>query len=114
VTASHPPAPGENRAWSDPGLLRRVEAHRASKPPKPAPRAPWWRRIGSPSHRWTAEGTFMLFVAAGCITLGDVVAMAVTHHGSVPSVTEVTAAPTPAAAVRCLAAPIPYSALPRC
>ena len=56
----------------------------------------------------------MLFVAAGCITLCDVVAMAVTHHGSVPSVTEVTAAPTPAAQVRCLAAPIPYSALPRC
>ena len=49
----------------------------------------------------------MLFVAAGCITLCDVVAMAVTHHGSVPSVTEVTAAPTPAAQVRCLAAPIP-------
>jgi hypothetical protein len=109
--------PGEERAWFEPGLLRRVEEHRAAKPPKPEARPPWWRRLGRPSSRWTAEGTFMLFVAAGCITLGDVVAIAVTHHGSVASITPAASsgrAPTPLPTPHCIAVPIPYSALPRC
>ena len=109
------PGPGDERAWFEPGLLRRVEEHRAAKPPKPEPRPPWWRRIGRPSSRWTAEGTFMLFVAAACITLGDVVAMAVTRHGSVASITPVvSSSPRPAPTPHCIAVPIPYSALPRC
>jgi hypothetical protein len=105
----------EERAWFEPGLLRRVEEHRAAKPPKPAPTPPWWRRIGRPSSRWTAEGTFMLFVAAACITLGDVVAMAVARGGTVDSVTPVVStSPTPEPTPHCIAVPIPYSALPRC
>jgi len=57
----------------------------------------------------------MLFVAAACITLGDVVAMAVTRHGSVASITPVvSSSPLPAPTPHCIAVPIPYSALPRC
>jgi hypothetical protein len=115
VSAMRDGGPGEERAWFDPGLLRRVEEHRAAKPPKPEPRPPWWRRIGRPSSRWTAEGTFMLFVAAACITLGDVVAMSLTRAGNVASVAPVVSTgPTPAPTRHCLAVPIPYSALPRC
>ena len=115
MSAMRATGPGEERAWSDPGLLRRVEEHRAAKPPKPQPRPPWWRRIGKPSSRWTAEGTFMLFVAAACVTLGDVVAMAVTHAGTVASITPVVStSPAPAPTPHCIAVPIPYSSLPRC
>jgi hypothetical protein len=119
MSALHGGGPGEERAWFEPGLLRRVEEHRAAKPPKPEPRPPWWRRLGRPSTRWTAEGTFMLFVAAACITLGDVVAMTVTHHGGVASITPAASqsqgqSQAPAPVRHCIAVPIPYSALPRC
>jgi hypothetical protein len=105
---------GGDRAWSQPGLLRRVEDHRAEKAPRPAPPPPWWRRIGPPSHRWTAEGSFLLFVAAFAVTLGVVAAMALAGHPSASIGTDPVVRPTPVPTLTCLEAPIPYSARPRC
>jgi hypothetical protein len=63
--ASREPVAG--RAWSSPGLLRRVEARRS--PPTRDPRRSrsiWSRLHGRP---WSAEGTVMILVAAVCIGL---------------------------------------------
>ncbi len=104
---------GGDRAWSEPGLLRRVEAHRAAKGLRPA-RPPWWRRIARPSQRWTAEGSVLLFVIAVATTLGVVAVMALTGHSSASIVTEPVVQPTPVPTLSCLGAPIPDSARPAC
>jgi hypothetical protein len=58
----------DGRAWSSPGLLRRVGTRpRAQTPQQRQQRLSLWSRL----HRrpWSAEGTMMILVAAVCILL---------------------------------------------
>jgi hypothetical protein len=113
MSAQRATEPEPGRVWSEPGLLRRVQAHDAAKPPRRPPGLPWWRRLTPPSTRWTAEGTFMLFLAAACITIGAAVTAAVgLDHPGPTAPTSVQSRPVPTAV--CMAVPIPYSGRPRC
>jgi hypothetical protein len=67
VPSSQDPDRLAGRAWSSPGLLRRVGARPRVVSPPPRQRLSLWSRL----HRrpWSAEGTVMILVAAVCILL---------------------------------------------
>ncbi|HEY2703954.1 MAG TPA: hypothetical protein VGL20_09710 [Candidatus Dormibacteraeota bacterium] len=67
IPSSEIPDPATGRAWSSPGLLRRVEARREARSPHRPHRPTLWSRL----HRrpWSAEGTVMVLVAAVCLLL---------------------------------------------
>ena len=67
VPSSQDPDRLAGRAWSSPGLLRRVGARPRPQAPHPRQRLSLWSRL----HRrpWSAEGTMMILVAVVCILL---------------------------------------------
>ncbi|HEY0409776.1 MAG TPA: hypothetical protein VGE42_05855 [Candidatus Dormibacteraeota bacterium] len=87
LPSSQDPDRVPGRAWSSPGLLRRVEARqRASPSPHRVRRQhlSLWSRL----HRrpWSAEGTMMILVSAMCIPLTAIAVSAVQGGpGVVPS-----------------------------
>ncbi len=67
VPSSESPDPATGRAWSSPGLLRRVEARQGARSPQRRRRLSLWSRL----HRrpWSAEGAMMVVVAGVCLLL---------------------------------------------
>jgi hypothetical protein len=78
-TIPPPPRSAEpGRAWSSPGLLRRVEAGRGPAAREPRRRRSLWSRLHG--QRWSAEGTVMILVSAVCIGL-TALAVSAAHGG---------------------------------
>lgn len=84
VPSSQDPDRLAGRAWSSPGLLRRVEAFQRTPSPQRRQRPSLWSRL----HRrpWSAEGAMMILVSALCISLTAIaVSTAQGGPGLVPS-----------------------------
>jgi hypothetical protein len=84
VPSSQDPDRVAGRAWSSPGLLRRVEARQRPLSPQRPQRLSLWSRLHR--RRWSAEGTVMILVSAVCILLTAIaVSAAQGGPGLVPS-----------------------------
>jgi hypothetical protein len=84
IPSSQDPDRVAGRAWSSPGLLRRVQARQRPLSPPLRQRLSLWSRL----HRrpWSPEGTMMILVSALCIPLTAVaVSAAQGGPGLIPS-----------------------------